>query len=148
MSFLTSALGGTLLGGLLSLITRVVDVFVKGKEADIEVKKATALASLKIQEEEMRAFTASQSAAADDKVAIPSNTPPWVSAVAVLVDAFRRFTRPGLTWALVAVVSGLVAVGKLPGYTLELLAADLVFCMSTALTWWFGSRAPVRKTKA
>jgi hypothetical protein len=146
MTFLTSALGGTLFGKFLDIGSKWFDTYAARKQAEVDIMKAKALSELKIKEEELKAFTASQQAAAGDDIAIPSNTPPWVSSIAVLVDAFRRFTRPGLTWALAVVAAALAFFGELPVSTRDILIADLVFCMSTGLTWWFGSRPMARTT--
>lgn len=154
MSFITSALGGSLLGGVLSVVQRFADVFVKKKEADIEIARAKALSELKVKEGELNAFTASQSQSESDydPDPLPASAPVWaiisrmfVDCLRVLVDAFRVFTRPGLTWALVIAVVYLMVAGKLPNFTLEAIAADLVFTMSTAVMWWFGSR-PLQRT--
>ena len=44
------------------------------------------------------------------------NTWPWVASLYILVEAFRRFTRPGLTWAGLIL---LVASFWFPGITPE-----------------------------
>lgn len=147
MNFLASALGGTIVGKFLDFGTKWFDTYAARKQAEVDIMKAKALSDLKIKEEELKAFTASQSSANEDSVAIPANTPAWVSAIAVLVDSFRRFTRPGLTWALAVVVALLAFFGDLPPPTRDMLVADLVFTAATALTWWYGSRprtAPVK----
>lgn len=146
MGFLASALGGSILGGVMSLVTRWLDVFAKGKEADIEIRKAEALSRLKITEGELTAFNTSQSQDSE-AVAIPVNTPVWVSAVRILVDAFRAFTRPGLTWALVVSLVYFISVGKLGQYAVEAVIGDFVFTTSTAVMWWFGSRPLARTAK-
>lgn len=154
MGFLTSALGGSLLGGLLSVVQRFVDVHAKKKEAEVEIMRAKALSELKVKEGELMAFTASQANAESDfnPDPLPADAGKWAhflragaETLRVLTDAFRAFTRPGLTWALVLSVVGLAASGKLPGYGLEAIGADLVFTMSTAVMWWFGSR-PLQRT--
>jgi len=97
MSFLTSALGGTLLGGLLSLVQKIVDVKSKAWETELEIKKMEAMSRLKITEAEYKSFDTSLKS--DSKaVAMPERTPLWVLSTRILVDAFRAFTRPGLTW--------------------------------------------------
>jgi len=145
MNFLASALGGTIVGKLLDFGSKWFDTYASRKQAEVDIMKAKALSELKIKEEELKAFTASQTSANEDSVPIPSNTPSWVSAVAVLVDSFRRFTRPGLTWALAAVVALLAFFGNLPVTTRDMLVSDLVFTAATGLTWWFGSRPRAAK---
>jgi len=154
MAFLSSALGGSILGGLLSVVGRVVDVFAKKKEADIEIARAKALSELKIKEVELDAFKQSLASSEDDykPEALPANAPVWavwLRAIAetlrVLVDSFRVFTRPGLTWALVLALVVFVFTDKLGPVALEALISDFVFTASTAVMWWFGSR-PMQRT--
>lgn len=154
MAFLSSALGGSILGGVLSVVGRVVDVFAKKKEADIEIARAKALSELKIKEAELDAFKESLSSQDEDykPEPLPANAPiwaVWLRAIAdtlrVLVDSFRVFTRPGLTWALVLALVAFVFTDKLGPVALEALIADFVFTASTAIMWWFGSR-PMQRT--
>lgn len=150
MSFLSSAIGGTLFGGVLSIVQRVVDYKAKAAEAKIEIEKAKALSELKVKEGELAAFTQSlkqEGEEAYDPDPLPANAPAWacwiraiVDCIAVLVDAFRKATRPGLTWFLAGGLLWLLSSGKVPDYMLAGILADFVFTVSTALTWWFGSR--------
>ena len=72
-SFISSALGGSLLGGILSLFQKWADVKAKGMEADIEIRKMESMARLKVTEGELAAFTTSQQA--NEDIDIPENTP-------------------------------------------------------------------------
>jgi len=144
-SFISSALGGSLLGGVLSLFQKWFDVKAKSMEADIEIRKAEALARLKVAEGELAAFNTSQQA--NEDVAIPANTPAWVSAIRVLVDAFRAFTRPGLTWAMIITLACVIFGDKLGITATEAIISDFVFTTSTAVMWWFGSRPLARTAK-
>lgn len=144
-SFISSALGGSLLGGILSLFQKWVDVKAKGMEADIEIRKMESMARLKVTEGELAAFTTSQQA--NEDIDIPENTPVWVSAIRVLVDAFRAFTRPGLTWAMIITLSCVIFGDKLGITAIEAVISDFVFTTSTAVMWWFGSRPLARTAK-
>jgi hypothetical protein len=64
----------------------------------------------------------------------------------VFVDAFRTFTRPGLTWAMVLALVVFIMAGKVGPVAVEAVIADFVFTTSTAVMWWFGSR-PMSRTK-
>lgn len=155
MGFLSSALGGTLFGGLLAIVQRVVDYKAKQAEAKIEIEKAKALNELKIKEGELVAFTQSlktEGEEAYDPDPLPPGAPSWAiwmraitDCIAVLVDSFRKATRPGLTWFLAGGLIWLLANDKVPEAMLAAILADFVFTVSTALTWWFGSRP--RSTK-
>lgn len=153
MGFLTSALGGSILGGALSIVQRVVDVYAKKKEAEAEIMKAKALSELKIKEAELDAFKTSLSTQDEDfdPDPIPANAPRWAiilracaETLRVVCDAFRTFTRPGLTWAMVIALVVFVMAGK-AGAT-DVIIADFMFTASTAVMWWFGSR-PLARTK-
>ena len=144
-SFISSALGGSLLGGILSLFQKWADVKAKGMEADIEIRKMESMARLKVTEGELAAFTTSQQA--NEDIDIPENTPVWVSAIRVLVDAFRAFTRPGLTWAMIITLSCVIFGDKLGIIATEAVISDFVFTTSTAVMWWFGSRPLARTAK-
>ena len=144
-SFISSALGGSLLGGILSLFQKWADVKAKGMEADIEIRKMESMARLKVTEGELAAFTTSQQA--NEDIDIPENTPVWVSAIRVLVDAFRTFTRPGLTWAMIVTLSCVIFGDKLGIAATEAVISDFVFTTSTAVMWWFGSRPLARTAK-
>ena len=144
-SFISSGLGGSLLGGILGLFQKWFDVKADGMRADIEIRKMESLARLKVTEGELAAFTTSQQA--NEDIEIPANTPIWVSAIRVLVDAFRAFTRPGLTWAMIITLSCVIFGDKLGITAIEAVISDFVFTTSTAVMWWFGSRPLARTAK-
>lgn len=155
MGFLTSALGGSILGGALSIIQRIVDVHAKKKEAEVEILRAKALSELKIKEAELDAFKTSLATEERDFDPDPMSpdSPRWAiilracsETLRVLVDAFRTFTRPGLTWAMVLALIAFILAGKIGPTAVEAIIADFVFTASTAVMWWFGSR-PLARTK-
>jgi len=147
ISFLSSALGGTLLGKVLGYGDKWIESYTHRKNAEVDILKAKALAELKIKEEEIKAFTASQQSANEDSVGIPEQAAPWAANLAVVVDSFRRFTRPALTWGLAIVISLLAFGGNLDPVSRAALVSDLVFTAATALTWWFGSRPKTVSSK-
>lgn len=152
MGFLTSALGGSILGGVLSIVQRVTDVWAKKKEAEAEIMRAKALSELKIKEAELDAFKTSLSTQDEDfdPDPISADAPKWAiilrasaETLRVLCDAFRAFTRPGLTWAMVLALVVFIMAGKVGA--VDVIIADFVFTTSTAVMWWFGSR-PLART--
>lgn len=140
LSFLTSALGGTILGKVLDIGSRYFDTVAARKQAEVDIMRAKALNELRIKEEELKAFTASQTSADADSIGVPTQAAPWAANLAVIVDSFRRFTRPGLTWGLAVVVTCLAFFGGLEEAARATLVSEIVFCTATALTWWYGSR--------
>jgi len=55
-----------------------------------------------------------------------------------LVDCFRAFTRPALTWLLISIL--LIVFFQLEPVEQAKMADQIVFAAFTALFWWFGSR--------
>jgi hypothetical protein len=146
MSFFTSAIGGSILGGILSLVQKIVDVKSKAMEAELEIKKMEAMSRLKITEAEFKSFDTSLSSD-NEAVKIPENTPSWVVSVRIMVDSFRAFTRPGLTWAMVVSLVVFIFAGLGGEAAVNAIIADFVFATSTAIMWWFGSRPSQRTSK-
>jgi len=143
-SFLSSAVGGSILGGVLSLVQKIVDVKSKAMETELEIKKMEAMSRLKITEAEFKSFDTSLKSD-NEAVQIPANAPIWVISTRILVDAFRAFTRPGLTWAMVLSLIMFIVAGFVGEAAVSAILADFVFATSTAVMWWFGSR-PLQRT--
>ena len=143
-TFLSSAAGGSILGGVLSIVQRVVDAKSKAWETELEIKKMESISRLKVTEAEFKSFDSSLKSD-NSSVAIPENTPLWVISTRVMVDAFRTFTRPGLTWAMVISLILFIAAGFVGEAAVAMILGDFVFATSTAVMWWFGSR-PLQRT--
>lgn len=128
IDILFSAGGGGIVGSLLSLGTS----WVQHKQ---EIENMRVGAELAEKQEAWKAFTASlESDNGLEK--LPSNTWPWVASLYVMVEAFRRFTRPGLTWFGFIL---LVWASYSPKITADQWTA-ISFGTWTAAFWWFGSR--------
>jgi hypothetical protein len=56
LGFLSSALGGTILGKVLSFGDKWFESYTHRKNAEVDILKAKALSELKIKEEELKAF--------------------------------------------------------------------------------------------
>lgn len=84
-TFLTSAAGGSILGGVLSIVQRVVDAKSKAWETELEIKKMESISRLKVTEAEFKSFDSSLKSD-NGSVAIPENTPLWVISTRVMVD--------------------------------------------------------------
>ncbi len=143
-TFLSSAAGGSILGGILSVVQKVVDAKSKAWETELEIKKMESISRLKVTEAEFKSFDSSLQSN-KESVKIPENTPLWVISTRVMVDAFRAFTRPGLTWAMVVSLILFIAAGFVGEAAVTVILGDFVFATSTAVMWWFGSR-PLQRT--
>ena len=133
----TTAAGGGVLGSVLHLATSVFDVWKRKKDAEVEIMLLNAKVHAAEKEAAWNAFTASQHQGAG-AINIPAGASPMVSNVYLVVDAFRNFTRPGLTWALLMVLVYVFAVS--PEAARQQMLNEITFGAFTALFWWFGSR--------
>jgi hypothetical protein len=143
-TFLSSAAGGSILGGIFSVVQKIVDAKSKAWETELEIKKMESISRLKVTEAEFKSFDSSLKSD-KESVEIPENTPLWVISTRVMVDAFRAFTRPGLTWAMVISLILFIAAGFVGEAAVAVILGDFVFATSTAVMWWFGSR-PLQRT--
>jgi len=133
----TTAAGGGVLGSVLHLATSVFDVWKRKKDAEVEIMLLNAKVQAAEKEAAWNAFAASQQHGAG-AVHIPAGASLMVSNVYLVVDAFRNFTRPGLTWALLMVLVYVFAVS--PEAARQQMLNEITFGAFTALFWWFGSR--------
>jgi hypothetical protein len=119
--------------------TSFFDIYKKKKEAEVEIQLMNAKVACAEKEAAWNAFAKSQEGANSSGIpTLPAITWPWVGNVYVAVDAFRSFTRPGLTWAgviLLAVVFFNVSPAKQ-----ESMVEEIQFATWTAVFWWLGSR--------
>ena len=132
---LFNAAGGGVVGSLLHLGTSVFEVWRKKKDAEVEIMLLNAKIQAAEREAAWNAFAKSQESSA---MQIPANASPIVTNVYLAVDAFRNFTRPGLTWALLLVLTYVFTVS--PEAARQQMLGEITFGSFTALFWWFGSR--------
>lgn len=137
LDFFSTVAGGGVMGSVLHLGTSAFDVWRKGKEAKLEIELMTARVAAAEKTEAWKAFGESQ-AAGRTLTTIPEGTPPAIASVYLLVDAFRNFTRPGLTWATMALVAYVYATAE-PAARAQ-LQPEITFGAFTAFFWWFGER--------
>lgn len=131
MNFLeifSNAATGGLIGGILGIGNRVLDMKARREERGHELEMTRVASAARVTGEEWTAFRASQESGRGEAEA---PTYKWASAV-------RTLTRPLLTWALVAVSAYVYA--SAPGEVQEVIGKDLLMLTGTALGWWFGSR--------
>jgi hypothetical protein len=134
---LTTAAGGGVVGSVLHLGTSIFEVWKRKKDAEVEIMLLNAKMQAAEKQSAWNSFTASQSQQ-NKPMPIPANASPLVSNVYLLIDAFRNFTRPGLTWALLLVLIYVFAVS--PEAARQEMLGEITFGAFTALFWWFGSR--------
>ena len=74
---------------------------------------------------------------------LPAGTSGWVANLLGVVEALRAFTRPGLTWALLAVLT--FAYFRAPEDVQAGMITEMQFAAFTAIFWWLGSRYTSKK---
>jgi len=133
---LFNAAGGGIFGSLLHLGTSVFETWRKKKDAEVEIMLLNAKVQAAEREAAWNAFAKSQENAG--AMQIPASASPLIANVYLGVDAFRNFTRPGLTWALLMVLVYVFSVS--PEAARQQMLGEITFGAFTALFWWFGSR--------
>ena len=139
---LFNAAGGDVFGSLLHLGTSIFETWKRRKEAEVEIMVMNAKVAAAEKEAAWNAFTESQKQQGQP-IPIPANASPLVANVYLLVDAFRNFTRPGLTWALLLVLVYVFAVS--PEAARQEMLGEITFGAFTALFWWYGSRYSLKR---
>lgn len=128
LDFMSSLASGGLVGGLLGLGNRIIDIKARREERGHEIEMTRLASAARVTVEEWSSFRASQESARGDAEA---PTYKWASAI-------RTLTRPLLTWALVGISAYVFA--NSPADARAQIGQDIVLLTGTALGWWFGSR--------
>ena len=137
-----NAAGGGVFGSLLHLGTSIFETWKRKKDAEVEIMVMNAKVAAAEKAAAWNAFTESQKQQGQP-IPIPANASPLVANVYLLVDAFRNFTRPGLTWALLLVLVYVFAVS--PDAARQEVLGEITFGAFTALFWWYGSRYSLKR---
>lgn len=133
----STAAGGGIVGSVLHLGTSIFETWKRKKDAEVEIMLLNAKVAAAEKEAAWNAFAKSQENAGA-AIKIPESAHPVVANVYLVVDAFRNFTRPGLTWALLGVLVYVFATS--PEAARQQMMGEITFGAFTALFWWFGSR--------
>lgn len=133
---LFNAAGGGIFGSLLHLGTGIFETWRKKKDAEVEIMLMRAKTESAEKAAAWDAFAKSQGS--QPPFTVPAGVSPIVATIFTAVEAFRTFTRPGLTWALLAVLVYVFTVS--PAAARQQMLGEITFGAFTALFWWFGSR--------
>lgn len=134
---LFTAGGGGVFGSLLHLGSSFFETWRKKKEAEVEIMVMKAKVEAAEKEFAWKAFTASQSQQ-DSLSELPKGVHPIVANIYALVAAFRAFTRPGITWALLLIL--VVIFFHTSPYDRQEMLGEITFAAFTSLFWYFGAR--------
>lgn len=141
-SFLMSAAGGGILGPLLKIGQDWNASLIRAREAKIEAELLRARADAGERAEAAKAFAEAQrNAGNSNPFTVPQGTSPFLVNAFVGVEAFVRFTRPGLTWSALAVAVAMY-FNPIPGA--DAYRDQFAFMASTAFFFWFGERYAMR----
>lgn len=136
IDILFNAAGGGVVGSLLHLGTGFFETWQRKKNAEVEILLMNAKIAAAEKQSAWDAFTASQKT--NKAIRIPAGAAPWVASLLGIVEALRAFTRPGLTWALLGVLS--IAYFNAPEEVQAGMITEMQFAAFTAIFWWLGSR--------
>jgi hypothetical protein len=136
VDMLFNAAGGGVFGSLLHLGTGVFETWRKKKDAEVEIMLMQAKTEAGEKAAAWDAFAKSQGSQAP--FVVPTGTAPWAANLFTVVEAFKGFTRPGLTWALLAVLIYVFTVSPIEAR--QQMLGEITFGAFTALFWWFGPR--------
>jgi len=132
-----NAASGGVVGSILHVSTAFFETWRKRKDAEVEIMLLNAKLAAAEKEAAWSAFTASQKDA-NATLVIPAGVWPWAGSIYVLVDAFRQFTRPGLTWAGFLFLTS-VYWSATPEVRAS-LSPEIQFGAWTLVFWWVGAR--------
>ena len=136
IDILFNAAGGGVVGSLLHLGTGFFETWQKKKAAETEILLMQAKCAAAEKEAAWSAFIESQKT--NGPIDLPAGTSGWVANLLGIVEALRAFTRPGLTWALLAVLT--FAYFTSPEEVRAGMITEMQFAAFTAIFWWLGSR--------
>jgi len=136
VDLLFNAAGGGVFGSILHLGTGIFETWRKKKDAEVEIMLMKAKTESAEKAAAWDAFARSQGSQAP--FVVPTGVLPWVASLFTIVEAFRTFTRPGLTWALLCVLVYVFSVS--PEQARQAMLGEITFGAFTALFWWYGSR--------
>lgn len=137
LDILFNAAGGGVVGSFLHLATGFFETWRKKKDAEVEIMLLGAKADMEERAAAATAFAESQKGANGSSLDV-ALLPRWAAGLYAVVNAFRDFTRPGLTWALMLIL--LVVYLNSAALVQAEMADQITFGAFTALFWWFGSR--------
>jgi hypothetical protein len=138
LDFFLSAAGGGIVGPIIGMATKAFGVWESAKKTDNDIKLMRAQSEMADKAAGWAAFQESQKGANATLSGLPANTAAWAATLYVAIEAFKSFTRPGLTWTAM----GFVFYVWIASEAMERAAMrpELVFMGSTAFFWWFGER--------
>lgn len=138
---LFNAAGGGVIGSLLHFGTGILETWRKKKDAEIEIMLMHAKTESAEKAAAWDAFARSQQSQAP--FSVPMGVSPFMANVFTAVEAFKGFTRPGLTWALLAVLIYVFSVSSESAR--QQMLGEITFGAFTALFWYFGSRYSTKR---
>lgn len=137
LGFLTSTLGGSVLGWLGHILTSVFELWRKKKEQDLQIELMKVQSEMAVKVKEWEAFTAAQNSLGST-FKVPVHAAPWAASFYTFCEALVRIVRPYLTF----IASVLIAVVYLTADPAQRgpLAIEINAGCWLIITFWFGNR--------
>lgn len=137
IGFLTSAVGGSILGGLGQAATQALEVWRANQESKRKIEEMKVLATIKVEEQSIAAFQESLKSR-NGSFTMPQNATTGMNWVFVLVEAVVRLMNPILTVAAIVILWDFyhkLDSGAQKEFYPEIAAFSFAVCY-----WWIGQR--------
>jgi hypothetical protein len=138
LAFISSALGGTLLSGVQQLAQEWFAVRRMKAESEIKMAEMNAMASIKMDELQWKAFEKSQSLTGTSSWVPTDKTPVWLTCAFGIAEILIKLVRPAMVLASYYFIA-LTFQDSGPADKPELAAAIQTFCFSVGY-FWIGQR--------
>lgn len=137
IAFLTSAVGGSLLGALGQAATQLMETWRANQESKRKIEEMKALAAIKVEETSWAAFQESMKSRSSS-FTMPANATPAQNWIFVVVEAIVRLVNPMLTLAAIIILFNFyhtLDTGAQREFFPEVAAFSFAVCY-----WWIGQR--------
>lgn len=139
LSFLASAAGGTLLGGVTQLLGTFANEAKEWSASKRRIAELTAIKERDIAIGELQAFTKAQEASIGSGYTPPENGAGWMHGLFTIVEALTRIIRPALViWAAYYIFT-------LPPSVSGPLQPEIVAVAFACIYFWLGVRHQIKK---
>lgn len=134
LAFLTSAVGGTALGGITQLLGTFANEAKEWSASKRRIAELTAIKEKQIALGELEAFTKAQEGLGGTNYQPPGNAPMWIHGLLAIVEALTRSIRP------LMVVGACAYIWTRPPETLGGLEPEILTCSFACIYFWLGIR--------
>jgi hypothetical protein len=141
LAFLTSAVGGSILGGVTQILGSVVGEVKEWSASKRRIAELVALKEKEIAIGEMNAFTAAQAGAMPSSYSPPENAPMGMHWMMTLAEFCVRMVRPSM------VAGACIYIWTRPSEVLGGLQGEILTASFACMYFWLGTRHQNSNTK-